>query len=276
MSQGESARVLVVDDDLDTIEVVSAALRAGFEVHAAPNGAVGLERVITLRPDVVVFDFWMPVVDGRELVSGIREVARTHVGLVAMSGTPEVEDWSARMGISAFLRKPFGPESLRRAVMCALEQARTRTSSSSMPAVREGVASARPSSSPRLRFDRAVLALGDHDRVAILRALLRAASVPVQVAAVSSVVEALRVLSSIAVDAIAVCEAKHVEDPEFLQLVVASTRRGVTVVIEPTPSFDLKLHDSVWVCDEPGAPAVARALQEAIARPGPARNPSPV
>ncbi|GAC1359296.1 MAG: hypothetical protein NVSMB47_12130 [Polyangiales bacterium] len=270
MVGGASTRVLVVDDDVDTIEAVSAALRGGFEVHAAPNGAVGLERVITLRPEVVVFDFWMPVVDGRELVSGIREVARMHVGLVAMSGTPEVEDWCARMGIAAFLRKPFEAEPLRRAVVRALEQARTRTSSTSLGAVRDGAESSRRSSSRRIRVDRAVLAVGDEDQVAVLRALLRAAGAPVQVAAVGSVSEALRALTSIAVDAIAVCGTKHIEDPDFLHLVAASTNRGVTVVVESNPSLDLKQHQRVRISVEPGPASVARALQDAMSPAAPA------
>lgn len=274
MVGGASTRVLVVDDDVDTVEAVSAALREGFEVHAAPNGAVGLERVITLRPEVVVFDFWMPVVDGRELVSGIREVARMHVGLVAMSGTPEVEDWCARMGIAAFLRKPFEAEPLRRAVVRALEQARTRTSSTSLAAVREGARdgaeSSRRSSSRRIRVDRAVLAVGDEEQVAVLRALLRAAGAPVQVAAVGSVTEALRALTSIAVDAIAVCGTKHIEDPDFLHLVAASTNRGVTIVVESNPSLDLKQHERVRISVEPGAASVARALQEAMTPAAPA------
>src|SRR5438445_13407269 len=98
---GTVTRILVVDDDSKTLEVVRVALGDTFDLRDAPNGAVGLESVLTFRPDVIVFDFWMPVLGGRELVHGIREVARTRVGLVAMSGTPEVEDWCARVGVAA-------------------------------------------------------------------------------------------------------------------------------------------------------------------------------
>lgn len=255
-----ATRVLVVDDDAKTLEVASVALGGAFDVRDAPNGAVGLESVLTFRPDVIVFDFWMPVLGGRELVHGIREVARTRVGLVAMSGTPEVEDWCARVGVAAFLRKPFDAPQLRAAVTRALEDAR-KSSSSGFPAVRD---SSSASSSRRLRMDRAVLVVAAEDEVALLRALLRAGERPMQVAAVATVAEAVKALSSIAVDAVAVCGASLLDDPEIMHLVAASATRGVPFVVEANPSLELRNHDGVRVSVEPGVAAVAKTLKEAV------------
>src|SRR3954469_17903581 len=103
-----TARVLVVEDDARLLAATSKVLeRQGFEVQGATNGALGLEHVITFRPEVVVFDFWMPVADGRELLQGIREVYRERVGLVVTADTPEVEDWCTRVGVTQFVRTPY-------------------------------------------------------------------------------------------------------------------------------------------------------------------------
>jgi two-component system chemotaxis response regulator CheY len=260
MGAGGTTRVLVVDDDQTTLEVVATALGDEFEVRDAPNGAVGLERVLTFKPDVIVFDFWMPVLGGRELVHGIREVARTRVGLVAMSGTPEVEDWCTRVGVAAFLKKPFDAAQLRAAVSRALEDAR-RSSSSGFPSMREASST---SSARRLRIDRAVLVVAPEDEVALLRALLRAGEVPMQVAAVATVSEAVKALGSIAVDAVCVCGAKLLEDPEIMALVAASKSRGVPFVVEANPSLELRNHAAVRVSLEPGLACVARTLKEAV------------
>lgn len=257
---GTAVRVLVVDDDAKTLEVASTALGAEYEVRDAPNGAVGLERVLTFRPEVIVFDFWMPVLGGRELVHGVREVARVRVGLVAMSGTPEVEDWCARVGVAAFLRKPFDAPQLRFAVTKALDDAR-KSSSSSTASVRD---SSSASSSRRLRMDRAVLVVAGEDEVAVLRALLRAGERPIQVAAVASIADALRALGSIAVDAVAVCGSHILEDPEIMNLVAASSTRGVPFVVESNPSLELRNHDGVRVSMEPGVAAVAKTVKEAV------------
>ena len=70
----KGSRVLVVDDDEDTREVLVRALsRDGFETDEAENGAVGLHRLAERPPDVVLLDLMMPVMDGFEFVQRLRE-----------------------------------------------------------------------------------------------------------------------------------------------------------------------------------------------------------
>ena len=264
MEEAGAGRVLVVDDDATTLEAVADCLQEhGWLVHGASNGAVGLERVLTFRPDVVVFDFWMPVADGRELVQGIREVARARVGLVAMSGTPEVEDWCGRVGVSAFVRKPFDAQQLRAAVAKAHDEARTASSSTRLSAVPAGRSD--PPTSRRLRLDRAVLVVGDGPEVHALRAILRNSTPPMQVASVQAVPDALRALASIAVDAVAVCGEAALRDVGLLDLVVAASGRGVPVVIEENARVELPRNTSVRLSPLPGPDGLARSICEVVA-----------
>ena len=57
--------VLVVDDDPDMLAVATSALeQAGYRVTSAPSGKEGVEQLRHERPDVILFDFWMPEMRG--------------------------------------------------------------------------------------------------------------------------------------------------------------------------------------------------------------------
>src|ERR1700722_7104078 len=59
------ARVLVVDDEANIVELLSVSLKfQGFEVATATNGAQALDRAREARPDAVILDVMMPGMDG--------------------------------------------------------------------------------------------------------------------------------------------------------------------------------------------------------------------
>ena len=250
-----AARVLVVEDDAAIVKAMTLMLEhAGYEVRCAQNGAVGLELVITFRPEVVVFDFWMPVADGREFLMGMREVAKARVGLVAISGTPEVEEWCGRVGITQFVRKPFTNADLTTAVARALDEAKTHPS---RPRISD------PPTSRRLRLERAVLVVGETEAVRVVRSLLREGERPMQVAVVQEVEDAVRALTSISVDAIAVC-GSAVSSPHLIHLVAESAARKIPVILEGRSSLTLPDTAGVHVCSEPSARAIADLIAESV------------
>jgi DNA-binding response OmpR family regulator len=70
---GEGSRVLVVEDDQPTRELLCRNLRdEGWTVDSAENGAVALEHVETSLPDLIVLDLMMPVMDGFEFLANFR------------------------------------------------------------------------------------------------------------------------------------------------------------------------------------------------------------
>src|SRR5437588_7862976 len=67
------ARLLVVDDEPNIVELLSASLRyAGFEVASATSGGEALEIAKRFRPDLLVLDVMMPGVDGFSVVRRLR------------------------------------------------------------------------------------------------------------------------------------------------------------------------------------------------------------
>jgi two-component system OmpR family response regulator len=67
------ARILVVDDEANIVELLSVSLKfQGFEVHTASNGAAALDKAREVRPDAVILDVMMPGMDGFGLLRRLR------------------------------------------------------------------------------------------------------------------------------------------------------------------------------------------------------------
>lgn len=96
----------------------------GYTVEEAGNGAVALEQAIWFKPDIVVFDYAMPVFDGPKLVEALRLNVRPMPVLVGVSALAESRLWCADHGIPIFVMKPFEDATLVRAVDSALKLAR--------------------------------------------------------------------------------------------------------------------------------------------------------
>ncbi len=121
--QGRARRVLVVEDNADVREMLEATLVVeGHEVRAVADGAAALAAAARLRPDVVIIDIGLPVMDGYELAAALR--ARFgDLRLIALSGYGLAEDVrrSSAAGFEAHLVKPV--DSVRLAALLGAESA---------------------------------------------------------------------------------------------------------------------------------------------------------
>lgn len=110
-------RVLVVDDEPDLRALYSVNLsEAGHEVIMASNGAEGLDVLTRERPDVILVDLMMPVMDGYEFLQNLRKMPehrRTPVIVVSAIATG---GFSKKLGASGFVAKPFDADELISAV----------------------------------------------------------------------------------------------------------------------------------------------------------------
>ncbi|MBP2477417.1 two-component system OmpR family response regulator [Crossiella equi] len=106
------ARVLVVDDEPNILELLSAALRlSGFEVHAADTGAKALAVAREVELDIVVLDVMLPDQDGFTLARRLRAV-RDRVPVLFLTARDGVEDRIAGLtaGGDDYVTKPFSLE----------------------------------------------------------------------------------------------------------------------------------------------------------------------
>jgi CheY-like chemotaxis protein len=103
------AVVLVVDDEVGIATLLEDVLQdEGYRVLTASNGRQALERIATEKPDLILSDFMMPMMDGAALVSALAgSPDLTSIPVVLMSSLPEAAIAERCNGHAAFLRKPF-------------------------------------------------------------------------------------------------------------------------------------------------------------------------
>ncbi|OGE78979.1 MAG: hypothetical protein A2751_00755 [Candidatus Doudnabacteria bacterium RIFCSPHIGHO2_01_FULL_46_14] len=69
-------KILIVEDEIELLELITRELRqSGLQVAAARNGEEGLEAALAERPDLILTDMLMPVMDGITMLKKIREDA---------------------------------------------------------------------------------------------------------------------------------------------------------------------------------------------------------
>ena len=120
----EKAKVLIFDDDPDSLSSIAAALRRdGYEVHPFADPKEGLAVLASRGGDVVLTDLKMPGITGLEVV---RRVVRENPGIpvvvVTAFGTVESAVEAVRAGASDYLLKPVGIPQLRAAVFKASKE----------------------------------------------------------------------------------------------------------------------------------------------------------
>ncbi|MHB9002924.1 MAG: LytR/AlgR family response regulator transcription factor [Coriobacteriia bacterium] len=120
--------ILLVDDNADLIRGLSTLLRNdGYRVVELTNGSGVAESVALHRPDLVVLDVMMPVVDGWEALERIRDNAandRLPVMMLTAKGTEEAKVKGFEMGADDYLSKPFSVREFRCRVEALLRRSR--------------------------------------------------------------------------------------------------------------------------------------------------------
>jgi CheY-like chemotaxis protein len=113
-------RVLVVDDEPDIRATVAEMLEIeGYSVEEAANGADALLAVERRRPDLILLDMRMPVLDGWGFAAEMSRRDMT-IPIVVMTAARDAARWASEIAASASLSKPFGFDDL----ITAVERAR--------------------------------------------------------------------------------------------------------------------------------------------------------
>ena len=118
------AKLLVVEDDANILELLSASLRfAGFEVSTATSGSAAVSAARSATPDLVVLDVMLPDLDGFEVIRLMREGgARTPVVfLTARDGTDD-KIRGLTLGGDDYVTKPFSLEELTARIRAVLRR----------------------------------------------------------------------------------------------------------------------------------------------------------
>jgi DNA-binding response OmpR family regulator len=116
-------KVLVVDDDVKTVELVKLYLnRDGYRVLAAYDGAEALRLAREGRPDLIVLDLMLPGMDGLEVCRTLRDESDVPIIMLTARTTDEDKLTGLGLGADDYVTKPFSPRELAARVRTVLRR----------------------------------------------------------------------------------------------------------------------------------------------------------
>ena len=125
-----SEKILIVDDDVETLKLVGLMLqRQGYEIAAASNGPQAIEMAQSEHPDLIVLDVMMPEMDGYQVTHELRKTPETALTPILMfTAKSQVDDKVAGYdaGVDDYLTKPVHPAELIAHIKALLSRTRTR------------------------------------------------------------------------------------------------------------------------------------------------------
>ena len=117
-------KILVVDDDLELLGLISYALRqAGYLTVEATDGAAGLAAFQSESPALVILDVNLPRLSGLDVCRQIRAASATPVMMLTVRGAEEDQVQALDLGADDYLTKPFSPRTLLARVRALLRRA---------------------------------------------------------------------------------------------------------------------------------------------------------
>jgi CheY-like chemotaxis protein/MinD-like ATPase involved in chromosome partitioning or flagellar assembly len=131
-----SEKILIVDDDLDTLRLVGLMLqRQGYQISAATNGQQGLDKAFEEDPDLILLDVMMPDMDGYEVTRRLRQNPSTaSTPILMFTAKTQLDDKVVgfEVGVNDYLTKPTHPSELQarvKALLARITEKKTATSS---------------------------------------------------------------------------------------------------------------------------------------------------
>lgn len=117
-------RVLIVEDEPDMLMLLRINLeQAGFDASLAADGATAMRRIAAERPDVVLLDLMLPVLDGWAVLAdlGTRELAPPVI-VCSAKGSPRDLARAYELGAVEYITKPFDMEDVLDTVRDVLDR----------------------------------------------------------------------------------------------------------------------------------------------------------
>jgi len=124
IGDAKGQKILVVDDEEDIRKIIAFRLKAnGFSVNTATNGKEALEKITKERPDLIVLDFLMPVMDGFAFLKEFRKNPDyNHIPVLMLTARGATKESFETLGVDDFMPKPFDNDELNEKIRFLLKK----------------------------------------------------------------------------------------------------------------------------------------------------------
>lgn len=129
LQEREKPVVLIVDDTLDNITLVNEVLKNEYRVKVATNGEKALEIALNTRPDIILLDVVMPIMDGYETCRRLKQDSRlSDIPILFLTARSDEEDEKKgfMLGAADYISKPVSPVILTARIKTHLSLKRSR------------------------------------------------------------------------------------------------------------------------------------------------------
>jgi len=119
-----AGKILVIDDEVHTLEMIASRLKANeFEVITALNGDEGMEKCKEEKPDLIILDVMMPVMDGFGFIKIIKaDPDLSNIPVLVLTARGAMKDTFEAMRADVFLEKPYESDELVSTVKYLLDK----------------------------------------------------------------------------------------------------------------------------------------------------------
>jgi two-component system KDP operon response regulator KdpE len=125
MTERDSGRILLIEDDAALRRMVTASLeRGGHTVSTARDGRAGLEALRSVDLDIVLLDIGLPFVDGWRILETLEGHRQPSVIVISARGDEQDKVRALDLGADDYLTKPFGSDELLARVRAVLRRVR--------------------------------------------------------------------------------------------------------------------------------------------------------
>ncbi|MCB0629288.1 MAG: two-component regulator propeller domain-containing protein [Saprospiraceae bacterium] len=114
-NNGNFPLLLIVEDNEDVVHYLKSCLSTNYRLSVAKNGQEGLEKALALQPDMVISDVMMPVKNGFELCTTLKQHPQgSHIPIILLTAKADMDSKLEGLdtGADAYLAKPFQKEEL--------------------------------------------------------------------------------------------------------------------------------------------------------------------
>ncbi|HEU5048099.1 MAG TPA: response regulator transcription factor [Rickettsiales bacterium] len=119
--------ILIIEDEPPIRKLFNIALEAaGYKTVECDSGKEGIRLAASVRPDLVILDLGLPDIDGKEVITGLREWSQVPIIVCSVRSEDEEVIAALETGADDYVTKPFNPDVLLARIHANLRKAATR------------------------------------------------------------------------------------------------------------------------------------------------------